>query len=52
MIAEWLTHAPLYEIPRTLGAEVEHWELCEELDGNPISNSSRLVRPNTAHLHQ
>ena len=25
VIAEWPTYAPLYEIPRTLGAEVEYW---------------------------
>lgn len=31
VIAEWPTHAPLYEIPRTLGAEVECWELREGL---------------------
>lgn len=31
VIAEWPTYAPLYEIPRTLGAEVEYWELREEL---------------------
>lgn len=31
VIAEWSTHAPLYEIPRTLGAEVEYWELREGL---------------------
>lgn len=31
VIAEWPTHAPLYEIPRTLGAEVEYWELREGL---------------------
>lgn len=31
VIAEWPTYAPLYEIPRTLGAEVEYWELREGL---------------------
>ncbi len=27
VIAEWPTYAPLYEIPRTLGAEVEDWQI-------------------------
>lgn len=31
VIAEWPTYAPLYEIPRTLGAEVEYWELRQGL---------------------
>lgn len=31
VIAEWPTYAPFYEIPRTLGAEVEYWELREGL---------------------
>ena len=48
VIAEWPTYAPLYEIPRTLGAEVEYWELCEELGWKPdIEQLKRLVRPNT-----
>lgn len=48
VIAEWPTYAPLYEIPRTLGAEVEYWELREELGWKPdIEQLKRLVRPNT-----
>ena len=48
VIAEWPTYAPLYEIPRSLGAEVEYWELREELGWKPdIEELKRLVRPNT-----
>lgn len=48
VIAEWPTYAPLYEIPRSLGAEVEYWELKEELGWRPdISDLERLVRPDT-----
>ena len=48
VIAEWPTYAPLYEIPRTLGAEVEYWELREELGWKPdIEELKRLVRPDT-----
>ena len=48
VIAEWPTYAPLYEIPRTLGAEVEYWELREELGWRPdIEELKRLIRPNT-----
>lgn len=48
VIAEWPTYAPLYEIPRTLGAEVEYWELREELGWKPdIEQLKHLVHPNT-----
>ena len=48
VIAEWPTYAPLYEIPRTLGAEVEYWQLHEELGWKPdIEELKRLVRPDT-----
>ena len=48
VIAEWPTYAPLYEIPRTLGAEVEYWELREELGWKPdIEKLKHLVRPTT-----
>lgn len=48
VIAEWPTYAPLYEIPRTLGAEVEYWELREELGWKPdIEELKRLVCSNT-----
>ena len=41
-------NALLYEIPRSLGAEVEYWELKEELDWAPdIEDLKRLVRPDT-----
>lgn len=48
VIAEWPTYAPLYEIPRALGAEVEHWQIREELGWMPnIAELERLVRPTT-----
>ncbi len=48
VIAEWPTYAPLYEIPRTLGAEVEYWQIHEGLGWKPdIEQLKRLVRPNT-----
>ena len=48
VIAEYPTYQSLYEIPRTLGAEVEYWHLRQELDWNPdIEELKRLVRPNT-----
>ena len=48
VIAEWPTYAPLYEIPRALGAEVEYWQIKEELDWNPdIKDLERLIRPDT-----
>ncbi len=48
VIAEYPTYQPLYEIPRTLGAEVEYWNLREDLGWNPdIEELKRLVRPNT-----
>ena len=48
VIAEYPTYQPLYEIPRTLGAEVEYWHIQEELGWQPdIAELERLVRPNT-----
>ncbi|HIU23729.1 MAG TPA: aminotransferase [Candidatus Coprovicinus avistercoris] len=48
VIAEWPTYAPLYEIPRALGAEVEYWQIHEELGWHPdIEELERLIRPNT-----
>lgn len=48
VIAEWPTYAPLYEIPRTLGAEVEYWQIHEELGWMPdIDELRSMVRPNT-----
>ncbi len=48
VIAEWPTYAPLYEIPRTLGAEVEYWEIREDLGWNvSIEDLRRMVRKDT-----
>lgn len=48
VVAEYPTYQPLYEIPRTLGAEVEYWHIRQENDWNPdIDELKRLVRPNT-----
>lgn len=48
VIAEYPTYQPLYEIPRTLGAEVEYWRIREEHGWNPdIEELKRLVRPDT-----
>ena len=48
VIAEYPTYQPLYEIPRTLGAEVEYWHIREENGWNPdIEELKRIVRPDT-----
>lgn len=48
VIAEYPTYQPLYEIPRTLGAEVEYWHIREENAWNPdIEELKRLIRPDT-----
>lgn len=48
VIAEWPTYAPLYEIPRTLGADIEYWQIKEELGWNPdIEDLRKMIRPNT-----
>lgn len=48
VIAEWPTYAPLYEIPRALGADVEHWTVRRELGWLPdIDELERLVRRDT-----
>lgn len=48
VIAEYPTYQPLYEIPRTLGADVEYWHIQEELGWQPdIAELERLIRPNT-----
>ncbi|CAK7034827.1 MAG: Capreomycidine synthase [Paraeggerthella hongkongensis] len=48
VIAEYPTYQPLYEIPRTLGAEVEYWHIRQEHDWNPdIRELEQLIRPNT-----
>lgn len=53
VIAEWPTYAPLYEIPRTLGAEVEYWELREELGWKPDIEELELGAPqHQAYLHK
>lgn len=48
VIAEYPTYQPLYEIPRTLGAEVEYWHIREDLGWNPdIEELEKMVRPDT-----
>lgn len=48
VIAEYPTYDPLYEIPATLGAEVEYWHLREENAWQPsIEELRALVRPDT-----
>lgn len=48
VIAEWPTYAPLYEIPRTLGADVEYWRIHEELGWMPsIDELREMIRPDT-----
>ncbi|MEG0071092.1 MAG: aminotransferase [Raoultibacter sp.] len=48
VIAEYPTYQPLYEIPRTLGAEVDYWHIRQEHSWNPdIGELKRLVRPDT-----
>lgn len=48
VIAEWPTYAPLYEIPRTLGADVECWRIHEELGWMPsIDELREMIRPDT-----
>ncbi len=47
------TYQPLYEIPRTLGADVEYWHIQEELGWQPdIAELERLREAEyQAHLH-
>ena len=48
VIAEYPTYAPLYEIPRSLGATVDYWQLKEELNFQPdINELKALIKPNT-----
>ena len=48
VIAEWPTYAPLYEIPHTLGAVVDHWTVREDLGWLPdIADLECMVRPDT-----
>lgn len=48
VIAEYPTYAPLYEIPRALGARVDHWLLHEEDGWAPrLAELERLVTPDT-----
>lgn len=50
VIAEWPTHASLYEIPRTLGADAEYWRIHEELVWMPgIDELREMIRPDTRH---
>ena len=48
VIAEYPTYQPLYEIPRTLGADVEYWHIRREHGWNPdVTELEKLVRPDT-----
>lgn len=48
VVAEYPTYQPLYEIPRTLGATVDLWQIHEEDGWRPrIEELERLVGPNT-----
>ncbi|GAB2027821.1 aminotransferase [Lactovum odontotermitis] len=48
VIAEWPTYQQLYDWPRTLGAEVDNWQVYEEDGWYPRLDELRaLVRPNT-----
>lgn len=48
VIAEWPTYAPLYEVPRAFGAQVDLWQIREEQGWMPdIAELERLVRPTT-----
>lgn len=48
VIAEYPTYQPLYEIPRTLGAEVEYWHIRQENGWAPdIEELKALIRPDT-----
>lgn len=48
VIAEYPTYQPLYEIPRTLGAEVDYWYIRRGLGWAPdLDELRRLVRPDT-----
>lgn len=48
VIAEYPTYQPLYEIPRTLGADVEYWHIRREHGWNPsVDELEQLVRPDT-----
>lgn len=48
VIAEYPTYQPLYELPRSLGAQVDYWRIHEELGWNPdVDELRRLVTPRT-----
>lgn len=48
VVAEYPTYQPLYEMPRTLGATVDLWQIHEEDGWQPrIEELERLVGPNT-----
>ena len=49
VVAEYPTYQPLYELPSALGAQVDYWQIHEELDWNPdIDELRALVTPHTA----
>ncbi len=48
VVAEYPIYQPLYELPRTLGAQVDYWHIHEELGWNPDLDELRaLVTPQT-----
>lgn len=48
VVAEYPTYQPLYELPRSLGADVDYWRIHEELGWEPdIDELRRIVTPDT-----
>lgn len=48
VIAEYPSYQQLYDIPKSLGAEVDYWHIHEENDWYPdIDELKKLVRPDT-----
>lgn len=48
VIAEYPSYQQLYDIPKSLGAEVEYWNIYEENDWYPrIEELKAMIRPNT-----
>ena len=48
VIAQYPSYQQLYDLPKTLGAQVDHWQIKEEHKWLPqIEELRRLVKPNT-----
>ncbi|GAK31517.1 aminotransferase [Weissella oryzae SG25] len=48
VIAEYPSYQQLYDIPKSLGAEVDYWNIYEENDWYPrIEELKAMIRPNT-----